>query len=408
MHRTLSKSLAVLGVTTCSLALVACSGTRGKHTSEHLATAQERMGSLKAATSWDLARQQFLVGDLPKALRNVDESLGHNPSVPKSHTLKGRILIELGQMEQAIESFRRALAIDPSFDEGHYYLGISFERVSEFDRALVAYEAAANLDPTNAQYAIAAAEMYIELDHLDRAEQLLASRKAMFEHNSGVRQTLGHIAMLRGDAKQAVVNFREARLLAPDDITVLEDLALAQVAAKDWVEAEYSMRTLLADKDYKTRRDLKRIHARTLAGIDRPVEARAILLGLTSEADGANDWQAWLDLANVALSLRDDNRARLSARRAIALVPERPEGYAILGTVFFRAGDLNEALAQLDKAVERSHVDPTPALMRGVVLEKLGRFDEAEDSYARALELAPEDARAQRMLASVMDIDDED
>jgi Flp pilus assembly protein TadD len=399
----IARNAALVAAAGLAFTLAGCNSGHGKHTSEGLAQAQQRMADMKAATSWDLARQQYLVGDLSKALDNVDQSIEYSPSVPKSHTLRGRILIELGQLEQSIESFKRAVAIDPAFHEAHYYLGIAMERVSDFERAGDAYETAANLDPSNSQYAIAAAEMLIELGYIERAEELLRSRTAMFEHNAGVRQTLGHLAMLRGDSADAVAMFREARLLAPDDLSVAEDLALSLASNSDWVEAEYTLRTLLKSKDFTDRRDLKRMHARALVAIDRPVEARTILLALTTDEAGRNDWQALIDLASVALILKDDARARLSARRALALVPDHPEPYAMLAAVQFRNGELEGALDSLNKAVERSRGDATPALMRGVVLSRLGRQAEAEASFNLALQIDPTDERAMRMIAGVGD-----
>ena len=47
------------------------------------------------------------------------------------------------------------------------------------------------------------AEMMIDSDQLDEAEAFLVERKADFEYSAGVRQTLGHICLLRGDAEKA-------------------------------------------------------------------------------------------------------------------------------------------------------------------------------------------------------------
>jgi len=389
-----------------ALTLAGCNSGHGQHTAEGITNAQQRMADMKSASTWDMARQQYLVGDLSKALKSVDDSIELNPSVPKSHTLRGKILIELGQLDQAIESFRKALANDPGFHEAHYYKGVALERVSDFEGAGEAYEAAANLEPSNTQYAVAASEMLIELGQVERAEELLRSRKSMYEHNAGVRQTLGHLAMLRGDHAKAVEMFREARLLAPDDLQIAEDLSLALISNEDWVDAEYTLRTLLGRDEYKERRDLRRMHARTLVALDRPVEARTILLSLTNDGAGRNDWQALIDLANVALLLGDDARARISARRAVSLVPDHPEPYALLAAAQFRSDDLEGALESLNRSVERARGDATPALLRGVVLQRLGRHAEADQSFDLALQIDPNNERAQRMMAGVVEDQD--
>src|SRR5690606_22956811 len=171
-----TRTIALIAATGCALALATLSGCatgHGKYTTEGMYAAQERMATIKAGTEWDMARQQFLVGDLSKALKSIDRSISINDSVAKSHNLRGRILVELGQLEGAMESFKRALVIDPSFTEAHYYMGILHERYGEVDVALEKFQAAAALDPSNAQYTLAAAEMLIENRRLDAAAELL-------------------------------------------------------------------------------------------------------------------------------------------------------------------------------------------------------------------------------------------
>lgn len=394
-------SFAMIGCALTAVSLTGCAGGHGKHTSEGLSQAQERMAEMKSATAWDMARQQYAVGDLSKALKSVDESLSYNGSVPKAHTLRGRILIELGQIEPAIESLQSAVAIDPNHVEGHYYLGIAMERISDDEGALAAYETAALLEPANAQYVIAAAEMLIDLERLEEARTLLDSRRATLEHNAGIRQSLAHVAMLKENYDEAVDLFREARLLDPEDLSILEDLAVAQMADEQWAEAEFSAKTLLDHDGYQERRDIQRMRARCLVELDRPVEARAILLALTSSKEGGNDWHAWRDLGNVALMIRDDQRARMAARRVIALRPELTEGYEIMAAAHMKAGNLEDALNNLNVAFELNPRSSRLALVRGVILDQLGRTAEAEEAFRIASKLDPNDERARQMLAVV-------
>ncbi len=371
----------------------------GKQTSKALADSQERMGQMKAATEWDMARQQFLAGDLGKALKTVDKAITLNNSVPKSHTLRGRILLELGQTEQAIESFQRSLAIDASYVEAHYYYGITLERFSQYANALEKYQTADTLDPANPQYPLAAAEMLIELDRVDEAEQFLAERRARFQHNAGFCQTLGHIARMRHDDAQAATLFEQARMLAPDDLGILEDLAVAQLAAGKATEAEYSLRTLLREPANADRRDLQHMHARCLIEMDRPVEARALLLRLTSDERGQGDVRAWFELGQVAFKLNDMARVKISANRLIAIAPQQHEGHYLMAAWQWKQGDMSAALASLDRAAASSTIDPAPVTLRGVVLQALGRNEEARRAFAEALRLDPADERARLRLA---------
>lgn len=398
------KRAAILTLAAGALAITGCQG-HGKYTTEALDNARERMSSIQAATRWDLAHQQYLAGDLKKALANVEQSIELHGSVAQSHTLHGRVLLELGQLEAAVKALDRAIEIDPSVAEPHYYRGIVFERFSEYVEAHESYETAAILEPADPQYAIAAAEMLIQLDLLDRAEATLKERAREYQHNAGVKQTLGHIALLRGDAAAAVSYFREARLLASDDLSIVEDLVNAQMLAGDWVEAEFNIRQLLQHEDHKNRRDILQMQARCLVGLGRPVDARSILLGLAQSPSGAADASVWIDLGKVALSLGDDRRVKVCAAKAIALAPTRHEGHMLSASLAMRESRLHDALAALDKAARFAVGDARPAMLRGVVLQQLGHHDAAAASFAEALRIDPKDPRAQRLLAS-MPLDD--
>ncbi len=394
-------SRAVLGVLAIvGAALSGCSG-HGEHTSATLTAATERMAAFKSGVEWDMARQQFLAGDLEKALRTVDKSIALNGSVARSHTLRGRILMEQGRLEAARESFATARAIDPSFVEAHYYEGVALERLSDIDGALERYLAAADLDGDNPQHLIAAADMLIEQRRPDDAERMLRSRLARLPHNPGIRQTLGHIATLRGETDRAADLLDEARLLAPDDLTILEELARAQVEAQRYGEAEFNLSRVIAADKARARRDLQHLRARCLVALNRPLEARDVLLGLTRDAEGAADVAAWSDLGRVALKLKDPARVRIAAGRIAALSPASTDATLLLALLQREQGNLGGALALLDAAAAEHPGDPAVWKARGLILKELGRSGDAADSLARALALSPGDAQASSMLTAV-------
>lgn len=385
------------------ISLAGCTSGHGKHTTEGVNLAQERMASIKAGTEWDRARQQYLSGDLNKALKTIDTSLSISDSIPKSHHLKGRILVELGRLEPAVDSFKRAIAIDPEFTEAHYYLGIVYERFRTYDDALAKYQHAADLDPSNAQYLLAASEMLIELGRNAEARDLLRSRASTFEHNAGVRQTLGHIALMEGDLSEAIELFNAARLLAPDDLSILEDLALAQISAGKFADAEYSLRRLTSDQEFENRRDLLQARARCLLVLDRPVEARRILLELVAEEAGHHDVKTWIALGEAAVILDDLPRLRLVGQRLVRIAAERPEGELFLAIEARRKGDLDQALRHVDKALAVAEEDPAPLLFRAVLLAQMGRTDEAAQVASRAAAIDPGNQQAQRLLTAFVE-----
>lgn len=384
--------LAALGL------LGGCMG-HGQHTSEGLSLAKERVSQLKAATTWQMAEQQFLAGDLKKAKKSVLQSIAINDHVAKSHLLLGRIYIEEGKLEDARTSLLEAERLEAAKTEGRgaeplYYLGIVSERFQQFDEAFGFYSKAAEIAPENAQYTVAAAEMLTAQGKLDDAQALLLSRGTTFSHNAAIRQSLAQVSMLKRDYKGAVEYYREARRLAPDDLALLEELVRAEMAAGDYREAEFDLTVLLKNDANRARRDLQVMRAECLMRSGRPAEARAMLSNLTAGEEGSRDLLAWSLLGQACMELNDTGRLRLVAGRLIALAPERYEGYFMRAVYLKSTGDMAGAMRSLEDAINVAGANPEPMLYKALMLMDQGRLCEASQVTQQVLAVYPDHASA--------------
>jgi Flp pilus assembly protein TadD len=401
MNRSMTARITVFSILLAAGTLGGCG--HGKYTSAHIAQANEKMSMLKSGTEFQMAQQQFLAGDLDKAMKTIDKSLTLNPEVAKSHVLRGRILMEKGRLEQARESFVEAERLDEKNVEAQYYLGIIHERINEPNEAFARYNKAADLDPANPQYLVAAAEMKLILGELDAAEKMLTEGREQFRYNAAVRQAQGHVAMLRDDHKKGAQLFNEALTLAPDDNGIIEDLIRAQMACGQFGEAEFYITRLLKKEDTGPRRDLQHMRAKCLIALNRSVEARTQLLDLTADDEGSRDVRAWIDLGNVAANLKDRANLRISSQRVLALAPDRFEGWMLRAMLWRMDGDNEQALSSLEEALGRTNTDPSPYVMAAMVLDDLGRTDDAVLALEEALKREPEN-RAARTLLSAMSV----
>ena len=368
--------------------LIGCAGGHGKYTQEHISLAKEKMSFMKSATEWDLARQAFLSGDLEKALTKVNGSIAINDTVVKSHVLKSRILIEMGDLGNAIKSLNTAETLSPEDPDTQYYLGVVYERLNRPEEALTHFENACEFDDYNPSYAVAASEMMIDLDRSVEARRYLETIP-MAVNNAGIQQTLGHIALINQDSKQAELHFRDARLLAPDDTGILEQLIHTQMQNGHFAEAERNIAALLQSFEHKDRRDLKLLHAKALIGTQRPVEARSIYQELLSQTNGKSDLDAWIGLGNTSYSINDDRTARRAAARIVAIQPSLHDGYVLWAMIHRRGGDMDKALTAINDAIDRNNSDADLFAFRAVVQRDLGMTKGALSSAARALSLEP-------------------
>jgi len=389
----------ILGSTILLATIGGCSG-QGNYTREGVSMAKERMSFLKSATEWELARQAFLAGDLEKALEKVDHSLSINDTVVKSHVLKGRIQIEMGDLGNALKSLRTASTLDPDDSDAHYYLGVIFERLNQSEEAYTQFDQASELDDYNPSYAVAAAEMLIDLDRVGEAKGYL-SAIPMAQNNAGIRQSLGHIALLEDDAKGAVEYFQQARLLAPDDEGITEDLVHAQMVAGDFAQAERNISLLLKKSENADRRDLQILHARTLMNTGRPVDARSIYQKLLSSDEGKSDVDSWIGLANAAFTINDMRTLRKASARVVALAPSSKDGYLLYSMYHRQRGDLASSLSSIDHAIEKSPMDAGMHAFRAMILNDMKRRSDAIASATRAVKLEPGNPRYTQMLSQL-------
>jgi tetratricopeptide (TPR) repeat protein len=379
---------------------VGCGGSRS-YTKEGATLAREKLDMLKSGTQWNMANQQFLAGDLDKSLKTVDQSIALNPRVAKSHVLRGRVMLERSRLEEARNEFLEAERLDPQFVEAQYFLGIVYERVNQPEEALARYKKAMELDPANAQYVVAAAEMLIDQKKLVEAESLLTDRKSFLQYNAAIRQTQGHIAMLRGDAANASQLFTEALLLAPGDQPITEDLVQAQMQNRQFAEAESMLNRLLDKPENAARRDLKGMRARCLMALARFVDARTLLQEVTMDKEGGADLRSWMDLGNVAAILHDKGSLRTAMQRVTAMAPDKPDGYMLKAMYCRQDNRLDDALAAADVAVSKSGKDASALVLKAMILQDQLKVIEAKQTLDKAIALDPTNGQARALMGAL-------
>ncbi|MFN0011204.1 MAG: tetratricopeptide repeat protein [Phycisphaerales bacterium] len=400
MPRITTRHVLGLALVSCLHVLTGCAG-HGDHTSEYISEAKIKMAGMKAGVDWQMSQEQFLAGELDKALRSVDNSIEVAPQVAKSHLLRGRIMIERGELEEARKSLVRSTALDPKGADAPYYLGIVHERFRQHESALGFYKQAIANAPSNAQYVVAASEMLVQMKRLDEAEALLSTPHESLVHNSAIRHTQGQLAMVRGDYARASQLLEEARLLAPDDTAILESLVQAQFSAGQFAEAEYNISGLLKQKGEGPRRDLIHMRATCLEKLNRVSEARSLLLELTTDEGGQRDIKAWVALGELSARTKDYARLRLVGTRLCALSPDRPEGFQMRAMAMQAQGDLPGALKALDGATELPTPDAQSFVLKGLILSDLGQTREARAAFESALSLRPDDAQVRGLIVGL-------
>lgn len=349
------RSRVLLLVLSGGCCLAGCTpGEHGKFTNELREQSAQQTNRFRAATEWDIAQQHFQTGDLDSALEHTLNAARLDPENPLSRVLLTRIYIEKGEIASALSASQEGIEIQPALSDLWYYRAMAYERGRSLSLALECYKRAAELEPENPHYVLATAEMLIDLDRIQDARTYLLTRGEQVQYTPAFRATLGHITLMESDIDGAVQLIREASILAPDDDSIREDLARTLILAEQFSEAEPHIARLLDSRYGQNRRDLQVLHARCLLELRRPVDARRIALGLIANGGDRSDSDLWALVADVAITLQDNNLLYRAASRMIALEPSEEAGYLAMAMYHRRTGNMDRAYANAQAAVARS------------------------------------------------------
>jgi predicted O-linked N-acetylglucosamine transferase (SPINDLY family) len=247
------------------------------------------------------------------------------------------------------------------------------------------------------------------VNDLDHAKQLFFEALALFD---------------AGDFGNAERQFLAAHRLAPDNLSVLTNLALVLrkqdkfAAAREWATRIISLRPgdveilhVLAECDVHERRvtEAGTIYAEIITRA--PTNAKAhnnyglLLYNSGAAADALDCYRRAIELepgnaatyVNLGNALRHLNRldeADGAFEKAITLEAPLAEAWLGQGNVLFQRRRHHDALANYDNAIALKPGLANAWLGRGNALAELNRFDEAFSAYDGAIERDPTNAEA--------------
>src|ERR1035437_9516564 len=165
--RTLILSAAVLG----ALAFAGCSGMKQHETMKVQQTT--RWNLTRIAIMYQLAEQQYKVGDYDKCNETLKDAFGTKAQFAPIFILAAKVQIEQGNLEAAAEHLNHAIRINANEAEPYYLLGVLYQRWQKPEVAADYYKQAWSRKPGEARYMLATVEMEISLGRLEEAQSTL-------------------------------------------------------------------------------------------------------------------------------------------------------------------------------------------------------------------------------------------
>lgn len=288
------------------------------------------------------AEAAFDLGDLELAESDWNAVNGETPGTAAALYGLGRVALIRGEPERAVALLESALLAAPEAGRIRHSLGLALRELGREDSALEQLRAA---NPT-------------DVGVRDPVTAEIAAS------GGGVRFALRRgQALLASDPRAALVEFRAAQIVDPENLEVRRNIAIALVRSGQRVEA-----------------------------------VGAYLRLIEGDPQDASSWMALGSLLASQGQLAD-SVARLE--EAVRLAPDFKQAKYLLGAVQLQLGRPEEAFRLFDEVLE---VDPgyeSVRVQRALALLALGRVNEAEGELLEQLRSSPDDIDSLLSLAGL-------
>ncbi len=299
-------------------------------------------------------------------------------------SLRGALLSAWGQTDEALRSWEACLRLDPAHAAACDGIGKTALRAGDFERAASMYRRAVAAAPGQAEPSLGLGRALLEGGHPDEAVEVLQGHVARWPDSPEALHLLGeaYLAVRRpGDAKKCFERVVQAK-------------AASSRTYYGLMTACHRLGDTGAARRYEDEFRRRKAQERTVAVADRRDhwDERSIERRLAD---------TYLAAAGVYQSHGDAARAIAYWRQAAAADPTHLESRQLLAMALAHTGALDEAIRATEELQRIEPQNPQHWLVAGRLHAQRERWDAAEASLRKAVELAPRQGELRTWLALV-------
>ena len=268
---------------------------------------------------------------------------------PNVHMRIAAIYFEETLYLRALDEFQLVLAADDHKDP-HVLMARIYENQGRLDKAIEEFAILRKLEPKSMDILRYSARLYQLAKKTDLTIKLLQKATAMEPENDEIFHSLALAYMSKNENKKAVGSMKKALSLNPKKDTYYFELGALMEKSGDFKGAIANMRQAI---------EINPLHS------------------------NAHNFLGYI----YALEGRDLDRALEHLTKALTIQPRNGYFLDSLGWIYFKKGDSEKALTQIQKAL--IYTDPDPVLYDhlGDILFSLKNYDEAKGAWKNSRSL---------------------
>ncbi len=310
-----------------------------------------------AVFDYTLGTLCFQTENLTNAVQHFEAALAKFPDFRRAHQNLALTLIRDGKYAEAVKPLTRTVALGGGDGKVFGLLGFTYLSQNRFVSAEGAYRQALVFEPENVDYRLGLVKASTGSGNYDYALALLDELLRQSPERANLWALQANLFIQKQQPAKAAVNLEILRKLGqatPQQLNLLGDIYLTQEAR------DLALEAYLAAVETDSGRD----HDRALRAVDI----------LASRG-------AWTEAEHLARKIRETAGAGLDASAELRLL--KAESRIALGR-----GSGDEAIAVLERILEKNPLDGEALLLAGDYYAKTGDKQKAEFRYDAAAKLS--------------------
>lgn len=294
-----------------------------------------------------LAEVEFRQNRPVAAIDYARKALAIDSAIPEAYSLIGIAYQRKGDVKSAYESFKNAIVYSKNRSTAYVRMGDLFLQHAKYNVALEQYRQALAVDPKNAQAHLRNAAALNKLGFTESAMKELLTTMELDPGGAGTdaKVLLSEIFASHGDATKAQELLESAATTSPSSSpSVLFRLGELARRNGDYQKSVRYFRDALAGSgDLAFQYDVMNALGLSLLSLDQKEAAEKMFKEAAQRDPGRP--AAYLNLSLLYRGQKNFLAAVDSVRKAIAANPKSPDGYKLLGLIYYESGWEKESLA---------------------------------------------------------------
>ncbi len=320
------------------------------------------------------------------------------PSSPEQQAPFAMMLAGAGLRAEALAILEAARAKEPRSFSVLYALGVVSLAEKRLDVAEDALAAALEVRPDDVSVLRALARVAVAEGNLEKALSFLLHARKVAPDSPGVLYDLGATAIRMGLILDAMPIFERLHSQSPREPAYLYALAVAKLAKGERPESVRLMREYVELRSNDAAGF--RLLGAALQSVSQLAEARdALERSLALAPDPETEYL----LASVLYDEGNRAAAMEAARHVLRDRPDYAAAHALLGAAYRDDGKIEEARAELERAVALDEHDLRAHYQLGLVYAKVGEKEKAKTMLDRAEVLRGEQRKRETVVFKLVD-----